>query len=214
MPTTISQSTVQNLVNIYNWIEANKHKFKNGITRTPMFSGVVQLDTGGYFPDNIQTSDPLYNKYCNWMARYRRCGYIKFKQLELGKPKVIVVNEDLLPPGTVTYTGVKNSPIVLSRAEALPAEPLELAEPQLSQAETGEQFVREELKNISVSAATLRRQGVAVELADVSLFALYKIGLTLNEVTEPLAEPTSEPAAAEAKSAEPEPDDIEDDRPF
>lgn len=191
----IAPKTVDNLIAIYNWMQENKHKFKYGITRSIAFAHVVKnAKTGEYYPEGMRNGDPLYSSWCNLAASYKQRGYLRYQKELPGHPPVWSVNEQYLPPGVVTYTGVQ-TPIPLA-TESTPPEP---AQPQPTTAQ-GQAFVEEELKSITLEQATIKRKGLAMTLTEPTLYQLYKLGLILNEVTEPNEEENAEEQAQELQS--------------
>lgn len=181
-PKRVAEICTRNAVAIYNWIEQNKHKYKRGITSSAMFSEVVVDSYGEPYGKNMDIRESRYNAYCGQIMRMKRKGYLR-QQVEVpGGPRVWSVNEEMLPAGTVTYTGVRN-PIPMAEPPRV-LEPVSVA-PTTEQAEA---FVLEELKQIKIDCAVVHRQGVAMELDSPTLYQLYKLGQVLNEVTEPAKE--------------------------
>lgn len=173
--------------NIYRWFEANKHRFKDGVTSSTFFSEVVEIpsEPGVYFPPHVRAQDPLSGKYYNVIMRMRRKGYIVFEPQEPGGPRVWRVVEAMLPTGTVNYTGVRQlipTPVPTPAPAPAPA-----PHPEAAQA-----FLDAELKAISIPYTMIRREGVLLELTDQNLYTIFKLGQILNANTEPCHEPTPE----------------------
>lgn len=176
-------------VEIYHWIEENKHKCKNGVTNSMMFADAVtdHLDPQHRrFSSMMTQDDPRYNRYLQMIARMRGNGILKLEKERPNGPRVYSVNEKILPPGTVNYTGVRTT---IPMAEPKPPQVILPANPTESLKkfhDEGRAFIEEELKNIALDRAVIRRKGVELHLDEPTLYQLYKLGLTLNEVTEPI----------------------------
>lgn len=183
-----------NAVNIYHWIEQNKMNYPHGINSSTLFAHVVQkVDMSGECFSlrlDLGADDPEYAAYVRYIGRLRRAGYIKFQQTTVNGKREWVVNEDKLPPGTVTYTGIRtnipNPPAVVEPVKEEPKAPV-IIEPE-AQPAPERAFIEEELKNITVAHVNICRNEASFVADNISLYALYKIGLALNETTEPYVE--------------------------
>lgn len=182
MSKTITPQTREQLKLIYDWIEQNKHKYRKGVTKSTYFSGVVYRPESEteFFPANIDNNHPDYSKFVNKISRFKRSNYLKYEPLEPNGKKVWRVNEEFLPTGTVTYTGVQ-TPIPIEKPAPTPA-PQNVAKVTLEQVkEEARQEIINELKMISVHNATLRVDNTAVVLTKVSLYTCYMAGKALAE---------------------------------
>lgn len=190
----IQQYKLQSLKNIYDWMERNKHKFRYGVTSCSSFSGVVVDYLEGHnetmtFPECIKIDHPRYMVYNRLIHRMKADGLLKYEYDAGFGCKVWTVNEKKLPAGAVTYTGVQHT---------IPMESEPKPDPQMSAAlraldkaagqNEGKAFVEEELKQITLDSAIILRKGISMELEKPTLYQLYKLGLTLNETTEPCEE--------------------------
>lgn len=188
------------VVPIYHWIEANKHKFRYGITRSKQFAHVLPLgdDTNECFPPDLKQGDPLYGKLGNHVSYLRRKGLLIYKKLAPNQPATWQVNESILPPGTVTYTGVQHVIPTPTEVVKPKAEPV-VIEPKVDPAEVGAEFIANELKTIKLREATLASRNKAmVQLTDVSLYEVYKIGLSLHNTLGTDFTPTTSPESSPA----------------
>lgn len=182
---TISSGHIQAATEIYQWIQENKHKFKNGVTASTMFSGAVTdyVDPEKRkFTDCITQEDPRYNRYVQLIGRMRATGVLRYKQETPSGKRVWSVNESILPPGTIDYTGVRTT--IPEPPKVIP--PKATTESLQKFHDEGKAFIEEELKQIKVSRVTIERKGVQIDFDDVTLYQLYKLGTALNEVTEPV----------------------------
>lgn len=191
------------VVPIYRWIESHKHEYKDGVKTSRSFSQVVPRFPRGdetTFPALIRPNDADYASYTQLIYRLRRKGFLKFNPLEVGGKPVWSVNESILPPGVVTYTGVS----YIIPLEEKPVSPVVAAPDEAELAKRGEKFVLAELKSIKVEYAILYSNlNAQVELKRVSLYDIYKLGLALQET---LGTTTSEEPTGTISEAEPEED--------
>lgn len=203
----VKEYTVQSAVNIYHWIEENKHKYPNGITNSLMFSQEVIDYFDGHHPSMRFPSDlkkegsDRYLTYVRYIARLKNQGYLRYRQEQIGKPRTWSVNEAMLPLGTITYTGVKTPIPMNPEPEPEPNVALRALDKATGQHE-GKSFIEEELKNITLEQATIRRKGMAIALNQPTLYQLYKLGLTLNEISEPEEEHEPETPDPQQSSTE------------
>lgn len=208
---TLLKQDIDNAVAIYNWIEQNKHKFKNGITQSTFFSGVVKYTaidgSERYYSEHVHYPDPLAIKYTNHISRLKKTGYLKLAPETVNGPRVWSVNLAKLPVGAVNYTGVRTH---------IP-EPPKVVSPTVSTESLtklrneGKAFIEEELKQIKVDKCTICRKGMVFNLDDATLYQLYKLGLTLNEVTEAIEdEPEDDKQAEQTDDVLETEDDAED----
>lgn len=185
----------ENALAIYEWMQSNKHKYKRGITKSIYFSGVVKDHNGELYPSNIPSTNPDAYKYYQLVGRMRDRGYLYFRQEVPNGPRVWSVNEAMLPAGTATYTGVR-TPIPMQE-QPDPKDKVLEALVRTEGEHAGRAFVEEELKSISLDTAVMKRKGITLELEHPTLYQLYKLGQTLDELIEPEPEPASEPEVVE-----------------
>lgn len=182
----IIKQDIENAVAIYKWIEQNKHKYKNGVTQSTSFSGVVkyydELNREGYYPADLHYPDPLSIKYTSHIARLKRNGYLRLQSETVNGPRTWSVNTNKLPVGAIDYTGVRTT--IPEPPKVLP--PVNPTESLQKFHDEGRAFIEEELKQITLEQAIVRRKGVVLNLIEPTLYQLYKLGMTLNEVTEPI----------------------------
>lgn len=185
----------KNAVAIYKWIEENKWKYPKGITASTLFSGVVLRPSTNYteyYPADLQADSPLWTNYTQLIIRMRQAGYLRYEKPTPDAPCQWRVVEEMLPPGTATYTGVKqpiptdstytkNPPVVLEPSDELTKE----AKKNIMTAARA--FYEEELKSIPVEFCRLwkKRSGgfcANISLGDATAYDVYKLGLTLRDL--------------------------------
>lgn len=176
------ENDIQNSIAIRKWLMENKHKFKHGVSRSIPFSGVVfDRVEGSYFPANVGMEDPRYNRYSQYVYRLKNRGYLKYEPETVGGQSVWSVVESKIPADKLDYTGVRTHiPMAEEPKHAIQGNTTSLQKFQ----NEGKAFIEEELKNITVQFAVVHRKGMDFKLKNPTLYQLYKLGLTLNEIAE------------------------------
>ena len=182
MPKSISNATKQELLRIHEWIEHNKHKYPYGIENSTMFAECVEIPGNGGRFSVLERDTPDYHHYTAKIARYRRKGYMRFEAPSAGERKVWSVNENYLPAGSVTYTGVRNSPIG-DLPKPAPKPPVVLPPVQPVDKEKlrqeGVEYLEDQLKELWVNGAQLEHKYGVASFKRVSLYTLYKTAQAL-----------------------------------
>lgn len=189
------QRTVrEQIVPLYHWMEQNKMNYKRGFTSSKVFAHLLICPaTRQPFDPKAENWEEFRNSYYNLISRWRRIGYLLYRPETPDAPATWSVNEAILPPGTVTYTGVTHT-IPLTEAE--PPHPSESSleevtsstAPQSTTA-AAQAFLEAELKSIKVQSCLLGQgnQGIlcnthaSVELKDITLWDIYQVGLALQK---------------------------------
>lgn len=168
------------VVPIYEWLTAHKHEYRNGVTSSMLFAHVVPRNTSSGYFDSVKDDTAEYRSFINLINGLKHNGFVRYQQEVPNKPKVWSVNEAILPPGTVQYTGVRQV-IPLDKEEKKP-EPPTIIEPNK---ETCEAFFESELKSIKVQDCVLGNGSfnftADVHLHDITLWDIYKLGLALEQ---------------------------------
>lgn len=179
----------ERIVPIYKWIEANKHKLPKGVVKVGLFAHVVPRQLGS--PDLCNPKDPADLRHLSAMCwNYKTAGYLRRGPMEPGGPMEWRVNEECLPPGTVTYTGVSHtidSPPI-EHPPIVKQLPTEATAPAPSN-EAAQAFLEQELKNIKVQSCRLGSgqhssfydMHADITFNDVTLYDVYKIGLAMEQ---------------------------------
>lgn len=191
--TTQSRLTVEReIVPLYYFMEQERHKYKRGFTSPKMFAKAVLMPSStDYFPSTPEGWDQFSLPLSNKLARWKRQGFLYYRQEVPNGPKVWSVNEAILPPGTVNYTGVRHT-IPLRPEDTLRASPTQLEPKEKPKAEmkTERDFLEAELKLIKVQKCVLgqgRSRGSSlnthaeIELKDITLWDIYQVGLALQK---------------------------------
>lgn len=187
----ISAIDRENSAAIYRWIEENKPHLPRGVYTSSLFSHVVKKTdgSGSYFKADIRNGDPEYSVYHQLIHRMKKRKLLICAQSAPGAGMEWRVNEEMLPPGVVNYTGVRQT-IPMPQIESenteskKPHSPIVLPPLEQQNDVAAEAFLEAELKSIKVRSCWIGNGAyydthANISLADVTLWDVYKIGLAL-----------------------------------
>lgn len=131
---------------------------------------------------NAKENSLWRGRYSNLLSGLKNRGFLRYERELPKKPKVWSVNEAILPPGTVNYTGVRHTTPLAKEEKPKPPVIIEPKE------ETCRAFWESELKSIKVQECILGNGDfnftADIKLHDISLWDIYKLGLAMEQTVE------------------------------
>lgn len=157
---------------VYDFMQANKHKIDFSCSRD--FAPAFTRPDGTHY----DLTDPVeMRSFINAISGFRMHDIFRYRREVPGGKRVWSVNPVYVDKtGVVTHIPMAELP---KPPEILPPAPSVDENEIRSQAVA---FIEEEMKKIKVSHANICYRGVALDMVDVSLYQLYKIGLTIDDV--------------------------------